>query len=102
MNRRSITTLLFVVLSSFVVHSAEKNSLFFVCDRQKEVRWLRVFSTGDGKCRATYSKDGYVQVVSSATFYASCEAVLLNVKKNIEEGGFKCREGKLASVIEIN
>lgn len=96
--------LLFIsfVLSSVELLAADKNNLFVICERQRDVRWIRVFSSNDGKCKTVYSKDGYSQVVSSATFFSSCESVLNNVKKNVEGGGFKCREAVLANVIEIN
>jgi hypothetical protein len=74
---------------------------FFLCSRHKEIRWLRIFSSTDGKCKTAYSKEGFMQIISSASYYASCEAVLLNVKKNIEDGGFKCRNEKLAAVIDV-
>lgn len=99
--RRAILTII-IGLASAYVSAADKNNLFVVCERQRDVRWVRVFSSSDGKCKTVYSKDGYSQVVSSATFFSSCEAVLNNVKKNVEGGGFKCREAVLANFIEIN
>lgn len=78
-----------------------KDSLFVICQRQKETRWLRAFKLNNGRCKTYYSKEGYVQVVSSASYFSSCEAVLGTVRKNIEEGGFKCSEKTLASMIEI-
>ncbi len=88
-------------LGSVQTLAADKNNMFVFCERQRDVRWIRVFSSSDGKCKTVYSKDGYSQVVSSATFYSSCEAVLLNVKRNVEGGGFKCREAVLANFVEI-
>ncbi len=78
-----------------------KNNIFIVCSRQKETRWLRAFKLENGRCKTYYSKEGYVQVVSSASYFSSCEAVLTTVKKNIEEGGFKCGEKELASMVEL-
>ena len=89
-------------MASAELLAADKDNMFVVCERQREVRWIRVFSSNDGKCKTVYSKEGYSQVVSSATFFSSCESVLNNVKKNVEGGGFKCREATLANVIEIN
>jgi len=95
--------ILFLICCFFtcVSYAVEKNNIFLVCERHKEVRWLRTFTAADGKCKSIYSKEGYSQVVSSATYFSSCEAVLLNVKKNIEDGGFKCRDQKLGSVIDV-
>ncbi len=84
--------------------SADENksdNMFVVCTRQKEMRWLRAFKLDNGRCKTYYSKEGYVQVVSAASYFSSCAAVLDTVKKNIEEGGFKCAEKNLASMVEI-
>ena len=80
---------------------ADSTDLFFVCRRAKSVRWLRAYKLDSGKCKAIYSKEGYLQVISSATYFASCEGVLLSVKKNLEEGNFKCVQMPKASVIEL-
>ncbi len=79
----------------------KSDNIFIVCGRQKEIRWLRAFKLENGRCKTYYSKEGYVQVVSAASYFSSCAAVLDTVKKNIEEGGFKCAEKNLASMIEI-
>jgi hypothetical protein len=76
-------------------------NLFVACQRLKELRWLYAFKLDNGRCKTYYSKEGYVQVVSSASYFSSCEAVLETVKKNIEEGGFKCATKRLASIVEI-
>ncbi len=82
--------------------STTAKNVFYVCKREREVRWLRIFMTdSNSKCKTIYSKEGYVQVVSSATYFSSCESVLLNVKKNIEDGGFKCQQEQLGAMIEI-
>ncbi len=81
--------------------SDNKSNIFIVCQRQKEQRWLRAFKLDNGRCKALYSKEGYVQVVSSASYFSSCEAVINTVRKNIEEGGFKCAEKVLTAMIEI-
>ncbi|AZZ35891.1 hypothetical protein CIK05_03470 [Bdellovibrio sp. qaytius] len=88
-------------MASVQVLAADKNNMFVLCERQRDIRWMRVYSSNDGKCKTIYSKEGYSQVVSSATFYTQCEAVLNNIKKNVEGGGFKCREAVLANSIEI-
>lgn len=89
-------------MTSVELLAADKNNMFVVCERQGDIRWIRVYSSNDGKCKTVYSKDGFSQVVSSATFFSSCESVLVNVKKNVEGGGFKCRDAELANVIEVN
>ncbi len=80
---------------------SDPNDLFFVCRRAKNVRWLRAYKLDSGKCKTIYSKEGYLQVISAATYFASCEGVLLSVKKNLEEGNFRCVQMPKASVIEL-
>lgn len=75
--------------------------IFYLCKNTKSTRWLRAYRLDNGKCMTTYSKEGYLQVISSATYFASCEAVLHNVRKNIEEGGFKCSRLENYSYIDI-
>lgn len=94
----SIFSLCIVTVDLF---AADRNS-FIICNRNRDVRWIRIYSADDGKCRTIYSKEGFTQIVSSATYYSSCESVLNNVKKNVEAGGFKCQEAVLGHVIEIN
>lgn len=81
--------------------SSEGSDIFFLCRRDRNVRWLRAYKLESGKCKALYSKEGYLQVISSATYFSSCEGVLLSVKKNLEEGNFKCTQMAKTSVIEL-
>ena len=81
--------------------SSAESDIFYLCKRAQSIRWLRAYKLENGKCKALYSKEGYLQVISSATFFASCEGVLQNVKKNLEEGNFKCAQMSKASVIEL-
>lgn len=53
------------------------------------------------RCRSLYSKEGFVQTVSSAQNFNTCKVVIDNIKANIEEGGFKCKEAQLISMVEI-
>lgn len=80
--------------------SEDKESIFVMCKRGKESRWLRAFKT-NGRCKTYYSKEGYLQVVSSATYFSSCEAVLNNVQSNLLEGGFKCSARDINGIDEI-
>jgi hypothetical protein len=82
--------------------SSEAGDIFYMCKRDKSIRWLRAYRLENGKCKALYSKEGYLQVISSATYFASCEGVLLSVKKNLEEGKFKCALQPKVSVIELD
>lgn len=80
---------------------SQSEEIFLLCRRDKSVRWLRAYKLENGKCKTVYSKEGYLQVIGSATYFSSCEGVLQSVKKNIEEGGFKCAPSAKVSVLEI-
>ena len=80
----------------------ENADILFVCrNNSKALRWLRAYRLESGKCHTVYSKEGYLQIISSATYMSSCEGVLHNVRKNIEEGGFKCTRTESFSYLEI-
>ena len=80
-----------------------EDEVFIVCQRDKNIRWIRTFKTDSGtRCKSMYSKEGFAQTVSSGQNYTSCKSVLENIQKNIEEGGFQCKESQLLSFVEIN
>lgn len=81
--------------------SALIEDLFFLCKNGKNSRWLRAYKLENGKCHTTYSKDGYLQIISSATYFTSCEGVLHNVRKNIEEGGYRCVKQDSYSYLDL-
>lgn len=83
------------------ITSNDSEDLFFLCKNGKNSRWLRAFKLENGKCHTTYSKDGYLQIISSATYFTSCEGVLHNVRKNIEEGGYKCLKQEKYSYLDL-
>ncbi|MBC7741401.1 MAG: hypothetical protein H7061_04335 [Bdellovibrionaceae bacterium] len=97
--------LIFVFITTSVSWSQnsepEISEIFLLCKREKSVRWLRAYKLENGKCKTLYSKEGYLQVISSATYFSSCEGVLQSVQKNIEEGGFKCVNTAQVSVLEL-
>lgn len=81
--------------------AVESTDIFYLCKRDKTTRWLRAYKLENGKCQTLYSKEGYLQVISSATYFASCEGVLHSVRKNLEEGQFKCNLTAKYSVLEL-
>ncbi len=80
----------------------EESDIFVLCKKDKVVRWLKVSKLQDGKCQAVYSKEGFLQIISSATYFSMCEGVMSSVQKNLEEGGFKCAEQAQYSVLELD
>lgn len=83
------------------IEPAVQEDLFVVCKREKMTRWLRAYRLESGKCQTQYSKEGYLQIISSATYFSSCEGVLQSVQKNLEEGGFKCTPNQKYAVTEL-
>lgn len=90
-----------VYLPFGVSQDDQKTDLTYICQRQKDVRWIRSYKVEGNRCKSLYSKEGFVQTVSSAQNFASCITVIENIKANIEEGGFKCKEAQLISMVEI-
>ncbi|MGZ3690510.1 MAG: hypothetical protein ACXVAX_03340 [Pseudobdellovibrio sp.] len=83
-------------------NTTEATDIFYICKNSKgSSRWLRAYRLDGGKCHTVYSKEGYLQIISSATYMTSCEGVLHNVRKNIEEGGYKCWKLDSYSYLEI-
>ena len=81
--------------------SAEVSDIFYLCKKDKIARWLRAYKLDNGKCQSLYSKEGYVQIVSSATYFSMCEGVMHSVQKNLDEGGFKCTPMSKYSIVEL-
>lgn len=79
----------------------QKTDVTYICQRQKDMRWIRSYMVDRNRCRSLYSKEGFVQTVSSAQNFNTCKVVIDNIKANIEEGGFKCKEAQLISMVEI-
>lgn len=100
MNSNGLFAFLIVVLSGFA-NAAESTDIFYLCKNDKAHRWLRAYKLENGKCHTIYSKEGYHQVISSGTYFSSCEGVLHNVRKNIEEGGYKCSRLEKYSYLEL-
>lgn len=80
----------------------DQKDVTYICQKAKDIRWIRSFKVEGNRCRSLYSKEGYVQTVSSAQNFASCKSVIDNIRANIEEGGFKCKEAQLISMVEID
>ncbi len=82
-------------------NKTEKKELFYMCTKQRETRWLRLYNQSDGRCKTVYSKTGNAEEVSTAYNYEACEAVLKNIKENLEKGDFKCEEKTLMGALDI-
>lgn len=90
---------IFFILSSLYV-SPVNASDFFLCKREKEVRSIRVDSN-EGKCKVIYTKQGVDQMMGQSTLPNDCEAVQIRIRKNLEEGTWKCRIVKESVVSDL-
>lgn len=83
------------------IASKTKKEVFYKCTRGKEMRWMRLYYQGNGKCKTVYSKGGDAKEVSTSTNYETCENVLNNIRKNLEEGAYSCEEKILMGALEL-
>lgn len=91
-------TLLFFSFSSF----AEVGESLVLCKHNKTVRTLRVEMGEDQKCRAIYTKQGVDETIGSGMNPNSCVEYISNVRKNLEEAQWNCREVKEARISAVN
>lgn len=89
-----------VTLGTSSAFAGLENSLV-LCRNQKTVRTLRVEMGEDQKCRAIYTKQGVDETIGSGQLTSSCEEYILNVRKNLEEAKWNCREVKEARTSNV-
>jgi|GEM_PF-5032772 len=64
---------------------------YVLCRLGRQVRSLRV-SIQDGKCKATYTKQGAEQVVADSSENLTCHTVAARIQKNLVVGEWNCRD----------
>lgn len=84
-----------------IASAKTKKEVFYKCTRGKELRWMRLYYQKNGKCKTVYSKGGDAREVSTAVGYETCENVLNNIKKNLEDGSYVCEEKVLMGSLEL-
>lgn len=75
---------------------AELGESMVLCKNNKTVRTLRIETGADQKCRAIYTKQGVDEIIGSGQYLGSCVEFVTNVRKNLEEAKWNCREVKEA------
>lgn len=94
---------LFIFIAPNVKAAPEGFDVSYICRFGAEVRTIRVVPPGDdGRCRSIYTKQGIDQEVGKGMNPQSCIDIMNGVKKRIEEGGWKCREVKGATLSLLN
>lgn len=95
----TVSVLLFFGLSA----SADLGMDYVLCKNGKEVRTLRAAKNDEtGKCETLYSKAGKDQVIGGGQNPSSCNDVVARVRKNLENGNWKCREVKQSTVSVVS
>ena len=65
---------------------------FVYCKLGEVIRTIRTVDVpGDG-CKAVYTKAGIDRDVGKGKNWASCEKVIDNIRSNLEEAAWRCRE----------
>ena len=65
------------------------------------MRTLRVEVDKDQVCRTIYTKQGVDEVIGSAQNHTSCTEFVTNVRKNLEDAKWNCREVKEARTSNV-
>lgn len=99
---KALTSAMITVLffSSFAQANSVGDSLV-LCKHNKTVRTLRVEIGEDKQCRAIYTKQGVDETIGSGQYTASCVEYISNVRKNLEEAKWNCREVKEARTSNV-
>ncbi|WP_374078262.1 hypothetical protein [Bdellovibrio bacteriovorus] len=80
---------------------ADLGESLVLCKHNKTVRTLRVEMGEDQKCRAIYTKQGVDETIGSGLNPNSCVEFVSNVRKNLEEAKWNCREVKEARTSNV-
>lgn len=91
--------IIFFIIGSLYV-SPVNAADYFLCKRETEVRSIRVDYV-TGACRIIYTKQGIDQMMGQSTLPSDCAAVQGRIRKNLEEGSWKCRVVKESVVSDL-
>lgn len=95
--------ILAILIGAFTQAEAlsEEKSALVLCKNNQVVRTIRVNSSDDG-CRTVYTKAGVDRVVGSGQNTSSCVQFLNNIKGNLEEAAWSCREVSKFKVTDLS
>lgn len=80
-------------------YGAIPKSTYVMCRSQKSVRTLRVLESESG-CRAIYTKQGIDKLVGEGRFSRSCLQVMSNIKNNLENAKWRCKDVSASAVFD--
>ncbi len=72
-----------------------------LCKLHKNVRTLRVEVDKNKICTTLYTKQGVDEVIGSGQKHQSCFEIIGKVRKNLEDGGWTCRDVKEARTSQL-
>lgn len=101
MKKAMVVATAFVSFFGTSLAFARLETSLVLCKNQKTVRTLRVEQGEDQKCRAIYTKQGVDETIGSGQYTNSCEEFISNVRKNLEEAKWNCREVKEARTSNV-
>lgn len=100
-SKKALFSATMAVLFFSSLASAELGESLVLCKSNKTVRTLRVEMGTDQKCRAIYTKQGVDETIGSGLNPSSCVEFVANVRKNLEEAKWSCREVKEARTSNV-
>ena len=82
-----------VAFSQTETPSEDKKDLptYVICKNKDIVRTIRVEKSTQS-CKTTYTKNGEDKIVGKSKTENVCIEVLTNIKKNLEESNWKCKD----------
>jgi len=84
-------TLMIFMFSSFAADS--KSMAYVICKNRSFVRTIQVdWQEDEQACVTTYTKNGKPREVASAKNRNNCRGVINNIKENLTDAGWKCRD----------
>lgn len=72
--------------------SEVQNKAYIICKNRAEVRTVRVHIDAAGVCTTYYSKQGSEKGIGSGKNHDSCVGFMNNVKINLENSSWTCRD----------
>ena len=88
---------LMLVLPGVASDSSAK--AYVLCKSQKSVRTIRIIENSDKSgCKAYYTKEGHDNFMGGGKDFSICQNVLNKIRRNLQDGGWKCRDVSRVSV----
>lgn len=96
-----LAILLFSSFFAWAEVSADEKFSFVLCKNNQIVRTIRV-NSGEEGCKTVYTKSGVDRIVGSGQNASSCMQFLNNIKGNLEEAAWSCREVSKVKITDLS